>query len=242
MIEARKNRVIEPVFAAINKIMLRRHFAGVHVSGLEHLGELDRSLPMVFYGNHSCWWDGLIEFFLSKEVLRVDQYLMMDEKQMAKYKFFRWIGAFSVNRENAREAYLSVQYAASLLRQPNRVLWIYPQGVMKPNDARPLRFYAGTAHIVESLKRVQLIPIAHRYEFVMHQRPEAFVSIGPAEVVETVDSRERLIRRLETNLTRLLDELKHNVTSQQLEQFSTVLAGKRSTNEAYDRFKFVGVA
>jgi hypothetical protein len=113
---------------------------------------------------------------------------------------------------------------------------------MMPNDARPLRFYGGTAHIIESLKRAQVIPIAHRYEFVMHQRPEAFVSIGPAEIVETVDSRERLIKRLETNLTRLLDELKHNVTSQQLEQFSTVLAGRQSTNEAYDRLKFGGVA
>lgn len=235
MIPASKNRIIEPVFDRLNRSMLKKHFSGLHCSGLEHVRALDRSLPIILFGNHSCWWDGLIEFFLSREVLDVDAYLMMEEKQMRRYRFFRWIGAFSVDRSSAREGVRSLRYAADLLTVPGRVLWIYPQGVMLPNDVRPLVFSSGVVRLLEMLPRAQLIAIAHRYEFLKAQRPDAFVAFGPPRLVEGCTSGKSLLPVLQAELTALLDRMKAEIVEGRMEHYTTVLRGTISTNEGWDR-------
>jgi len=235
MIPANKNKVSERVFARINRRMLRRHFHAVHCAGMEHVQQLDRSRPIILFGNHSCWWDGLLEFFFSHEVFGFDAFLMMEEKQMARYKFFRWIGAFSVNRDSPRDGVASLQYAASLFDRPNRVLWIYPQGVMRPNDYRPLGFYRGVSRLPGMLGGAQVVPVAHRYEFLMQQRPEAFTLFGtPLDCGGSEDAKQ-LAERLETLLTELLDGLRSALISGTTAGFSVVLRGKSSTNIVYDR-------
>lgn len=237
MIEADKNRVLEAVFARINMRMLRRQFHALHLRGNAHVDRLDRSVPIVFYGNHSNWWDGLIEFFLSREVFHLDSYLMMEEQQMARYRFFRFIGAFSVNRASAREAYVSVQYASTVLTRPHRALWIYPQSDMRPNDARPLGFYSGIGHIAAALGRVQCVPVARRYEFMNEQRPEVFSDVGEPTLVERAGNPKRIAAALEETLTRHLDRLRDDVVARHLDTFSTVLEGRSSTNVLYDRVR-----
>jgi chlorobactene lauroyltransferase len=235
VIPASKNRFIEPVFDRINRSMLKKHFHGLQCSGLEHVRALDRSLPIILFGNHSCWWDGLIEFYLGRNVLGVDAYLMMEERQMRRYRFFRWIGAFSVDRSSAREGVRSLRYAAELFTASGRALWIYPQGVMLPNDVRPLAFSTGLVRLLEMLPRAQLVAFAHRYEFLKDQRPDAFVAFAPPRLVEGVTEGKSLLPVLQAELTALLDRLKGEIVDGRLEQYTTVLRGTISTNEGWDR-------
>jgi chlorobactene lauroyltransferase len=235
MIEASKNAAIEALFARLNRRMLRRHFHQLHLQGADRLQRLDRSLPVVFYGNHSNWWDGLIEFYLGREIFHVDSYLMMEEKQMVRYRFFRFIGAFSVNRGSPREAYESVRYASQVAAGPNRALWIYPQGDMRPNDVRPLRFFPGIGHIANMLGRAQFVPVARTYEFMKEQLPEVFTAIGEPVLVAEAERPKTLSARLETLLTAQLDELRRNVIAERYNGFTTILRGRASTNVVYDR-------
>jgi chlorobactene lauroyltransferase len=234
MIEASKHSVIESAFSAMNRSMLRRAFHSVRVEGKEHVLQLDRRRPMIIFANHSSWWDGLIEFYLSHEVFKVDSYLIMDEEQLVKYRFFRWIGAFSVNRQNPREAVRSLHYAAALLNRPNRLLWIYPQGVMRPNDARPLRFEQGVVRIARLLDNPQLVPLVHRYEFVKDQRPDAFLSFGPDISIPAAADPKFAAQSLEVVLTERLDRLRALIACERFEGFEVVLQGKKSTSAAYD--------
>lgn len=239
MIPASKNRWIEPVFSRINRSMLRRQFHGLYCSGLEQARSLDRSIPIILYGNHSCWWDGLIEFFLSREVLGLDAYLMMEERQMQRYTFFRWIGAFSVNPGSARDAVRSLRYAAGLFTAPGRAVWIYPQGVMVPNDVRPLVFSTGVVRLLEMLPRVQIIAMAHRYEFLKDQRPDAFVAFAPPRLIEGCADGKALLPTLEGELTGLLDRLKAEIVGGRTEGYTTLLRGRRSTNTGWDRVRML---
>ncbi len=235
MIAADKQWWFDVFFFRYNTWALRKHFSKVHVSGLENVEGLDRSLPIIFFGNHSCWWDGLLEYFLAKSVFRLELYLMMEEKQMVRYKFFRWLGAFSVNRDSPKEAVTSMRYAASLFAKPNRAVWIYPQGVMVPNDTRPLDFFPGVARIASFIGgTVQLVPFAHRYEFMMEQRPEAFTAIGKPLVVQGDVNHRQLTAECTKAATTLLDELRCSVARNDLRWFTTVLRGVRSTNSTYD--------
>lgn len=207
------------------------------LGGLDRLDRLDRSLPMVFYANHSNWWDGLVAFFLSREILHVEPFAMMEEKQLVKYRFFRWIGAFSVDRDSPRRAFQSIQYAQSIFSQKNRALWIYPQGVMRANDVRPLGFQRGIARIAEVSEEVQFIPVAHRYDFIMEQRPECFTAFGNVVRITSGLKPREVVATLEGALTATLDVLRNSMIANDLSGFVSVLAGRASTNTLYDRIR-----
>src|SRR4051812_44469599 len=80
--------------------------------------------PLIVYLNHPSWWDGYVAFWLHREVLRrrFEPYLMMDERQLQSFRFFAWIGVFSVNLGDPRKAVIAVNYIARVLRERrNRV-------------------------------------------------------------------------------------------------------------------------
>jgi 1-acyl-sn-glycerol-3-phosphate acyltransferase len=160
---------------------------------------------------------------------------MMDEEQMNKYAFFRWIGAFSVNRSIPNEAMESINYAVSLLKNKNAVLWIYPQGLMQPNDYRPIKFFSGVSRIIEKMDGVELIPMTLRYEFLLEQRPDVFVQIGKVKFFQKPEEIRELTAELQTQLVSDLELLKARVISGTLDGFKVILQGKSSTNKAIDK-------
>ena len=235
MIKANENKLAEKFFSIYTRSALRKHFNSIQIDGEENF--LNRSNnPAIIYSNHSNWWDGLIAYYLSRSRWNINAYLMMDEEQMQKYAFFRWIGAFSVNRSMANEAMESVNYAASLLKNNNAVLWIYPQGLMQPNDYRPIKFYSGISRIVGKLEGVNLIPMAMRYEFLLEQRPDVFVQIGKVKPYQKPGEIKDLTIELQTQLLNELGVLQDRVINGNLDEFKVILRGKSSTNKNIDKF------
>lgn len=238
MIKARKSKLFDALFHRYNRWLLRRYFATIRVAGSEHLHGLNRSLPVIGFGNHSSWWDGLIIYYLSRTLLDTDVYLMMEEKQLVRYRFFTRLGAFSVRREDSSAAAASLRYAARLLAHPNRWLWIYPQGMMQPNDHRSLKFSPGAAMIARlSGTNVQLVPFAHRYEFLNEQRPDAFIRFGQPFVPKQPIEIEQTTQTMEHAVTDLLEQLRTDVAAGELHDYRVVLEGKLSTNKQYDRIR-----
>lgn len=213
MLEANKSVWFERIFAIYNRNLLKRRFHSLNISGLDFLKDKNESFPMLIYANHSSWWDGLV----IRKILRkfeFENYVMMEEKQLRNLFLFRKLGAFSVVRENPREAVRSINYAARLLREnPNRTVLIFPQAEIFPNDARPLNFYHGLARIIEKVERCAAVPIALRYEFLGNFKPEIYAKIGEPDVFETnknFDAKDST-KKLERRLTAALDDLKRDV-------------------------------
>jgi chlorobactene lauroyltransferase len=240
MIEARKSGLFELLFLAYTRRIVRRQFHRVSVGGMENIALIDRTRPFIFCCNHSSWWDGMIAFVLGKSLLRCDSYAMMEEKQMSRYRFFRKIGAFSVVRESPRQAVASMRYAASLFTGPNVGLWIYPQGVMRPNDVRPLSLQQGAARIASMLEGVQFVPVAHRYEFLREQRPEALVLFGDPWTPDMSRTPREITDELENRLTELLDSLRDRVLRSDLKEFRPLVRGRQSVNVRFDSLRSLG--
>ena len=158
---------------------------------------------------------------------------MMDIKQMRKYSFFKYIGVFSVDREVPAEAIISLNYAAVLLKDSARYLWIFPQGDMTPQDRRPLKFFSGITKIAEKTGRVNLFPVCFRYEYLMEQRPEVFISIGKPELF-TGKTDTDYTEHLRSNLETQLDKLRDDITAGNLKVFKTIFRGKDSRNKTFD--------
>lgn len=238
MIPARKSAWFERVFAAYNRNLIARRFEGLRVAGLSSLRERPRDAPLILYANHSSWWDGLIVFQIGR-ACRLDQYALMEEKQLRAYPLFRRIGAFSVVRERAREAAQSIDYAAGLLRGAQRALWIFPQGETLPNDTRPLKFFSGVAHIIKRAGGASAAPVALRYEFLDDFKPEAFARVGTVERFDVDENfnAKLITQALAEKLTATLEQVRADVLHHRLEEYVEIVAPGRRREEGYLRFQ-----
>lgn len=229
MLPARKSGWFEKLFAVYNRNLIARRFEGLRVAGLEYVRRRGGGgVPLVLYANHSSWWDGLIAFQLGREC-GLEQYAMMEERQLREYPFHRRLGAFGVVRENARDGVRGIEYAGGLLRETSRALWIFPQGETLPNDARPLVFYHGAARIIERVGTVDTAPVAIRYEFLGDYRPEALVRIGePVRVTPDEDfNSKRLTETFAERLTHTLDALRADIIAGVGDGYDEIVAPRR---------------
>lgn len=224
MLEAKKSRWFARAFSIYNRNLLKRRFHTLRVSGLDFLKNKDSAIPLVIYANHSSWWDGLILWEIIEQ-FDFEFYVLMEEKQLRKLPLFRRLGAFSVIRENPREAVKSLNYAAELLHDNfKRCVVIFPQGEILPNDLRPLHFFGGLTKIIEKTRRCVAVPIALRYESAGNFKPEIYVKINEPEICSAgVDfNAKSLTKNLETRLTETLDKLKQDVVWQAFVEYEAI--------------------
>lgn len=237
MIPAKKNKLIDFLFSIYLNRLLKKHFYRIHLTGEENLNQINAALPVILYANHSNWWDGFIAYLLTAKRWKTDDYLMMDIEQMQKYSFFKYVGVFSVDRNDAKEAVHSIDYAVKILKNSNRFLWIFPQGLLQPQDLRPLKFYPGIAKIAEKLGSVNLLPVTMRYEYTLEQRPEVFIKIGEPDITDNNTSFSKdYTNYLQEKLIAGLDKLKELVINQKFDEFKIIFKGKNSRNKAVDKF------
>lgn len=230
MIPSKKNRFIGKLFSLYHNRLMRKHFFAVHLKGLNNLIELNTNKPVLLFANHSNWWDGFTAYLLTNRLLKKDDYLMMDIEQMKKYSFFKYVGVFSVNRNNAKEALSTLNYATELLKESGKFLWMFPEGLMNPQDKRPLKFFSGITKIAEKLNNVYIVPVCFRYEYLMEQRPEIFISAGKPFNYENGLETDKLRKILEEQL----DSLKNDVISGNTGDYKTIFKGKSSRNKTFD--------
>ncbi len=224
MLEARKSDWFEKVFAVYNSNLIKRRFNSLQVSGLDFLTARDKNFPLVIYANHSSWWDGLVAFQISREI-KLDSFLMMEEKQLRKLQFFRKLGAFSVVREKPPEAVKSINYAADILQKKlNRAVWIFPQGEILPNDIRPLCFYNGLTKIIEKVGICYAVPVAMRFEFSGEFKPEIFVKIGEPEIFNEDGNfiSKKMTAIFEEKLSETLNALRTQILTKKIEDYQKI--------------------
>lgn len=234
MIEAGGYRWAAPLLDRYNRGILRKGFASIRVAGLDTLRRIDR--PVIAAANHSCWWDGCVDIYLTRQILRFENLLMMGERELSKHRVFSSLGIFSVpeERDDPGRAQ-SARYAAMKLRDLSRpaIFWIYPQGAMLPSRT-PIVIDRGAILIARLAKR-QIVPIAQRYEFLRDDHPDVLLRIGsPWNVSNDLVADQQ---RLERDITELLDAIDRDVVDRTLESYESILNGTVSRNERLSRLR-----
>lgn len=236
-IPARHSRVGDAlIYWALVRSAIWSHFACVWLR-VEGPLPTPADGPLIFYLNHPSWWDGYMAHVLSRMVLgnRFQTFGMMDERELRRFRFFTWIGAFSVNRQDARSALASVAYISRrLAERRDRALAIFPQGEITPNDRRPLTVFSGMAHVAQRAGGATLWPVALRYEFRGEQRPEAFIRAGPAHHARPDCDTRALTADAGLRLTAACDALRDEVTSGRLEEYRVLLRGRPGPDKLFD--------
>jgi chlorobactene lauroyltransferase len=224
------------IYCALVRSAIWSHFARVWLR-VEGPLPTPAAGPLICYLNHPSWWDGYMANVLNRMVLqnRFQFFCMMDERELRRYRFFTWLGAFSVNRQDARSALASVAYVSrQLAARRDRVLAIFPQGEITPNDRRPLHLFSGMARVAQRAGGATLWPVALRYEFRGEQRPEAFIRAGPAHYAPADSDARALTADAGARLTAACDALRDDVTSGQLEEYRALLRGRPGPDKIFD--------
>lgn len=243
MIPARKFPLGKMLVRQLIDSSLRKHFDRVFLRMRSPQTAEQSTLPMIMCANHSSWWDGYVAMLIER-TQGFDAYLMMEEAQLRRYFFFAWAGCFSVDRQNARSALQSLQYASRLLKRgPKRFVWLFPEGEIHPNDRRPLVFFTGAAYLARMTTPVLLYPVATRIEYLAEQRPDLFISVGEpiqitAEEAKGRDFLKRCTKQLEELVTLELDQLRSDVLADDHSSFTQIMHGKSSINRIFDKAMF----
>lgn len=220
MIPAKKIPLFDKGFELYLNPLLRRSFSGLLARGLQK----PIANPVIFIANHSSWWDGLLFFFLNRTVWKHDIHMMMDEKGLVQYNFFRFLGAFSINRAKPKDILASLQYAEQLLNGGKSVV-LFPQGDEFHQEKRPLNFSAGITYLMERCPDIPVIPLSFYYAFRRVQKPEVWVLQGSPFHLKDLSGKDRkeFTSEIEQLSTHQLDRLKSFVVSEDTAAFENLL-------------------
>lgn len=177
MIPARPHRLFARFFAHHARSRIQGAFQEVRVHGAEAAREAARQAPLLVTCNHTAWWDPLVALYLSRYVLEVEPFAMMDAANLRRLPFFGRVGAFGVDLGDAADGARGIRYAARLLRAPRTAVWLFPQGDERP-ITEPLRFRPGSAEIARLARGCRVLPVALRYEHGKAERPSLWISCG----------------------------------------------------------------
>ena len=110
----------------------------------------------------------------------------------------------------------ALKYSVELLENPKKLFWIFPQGIIKPPNSRPVDFQTGLAYIAQKAAKkyggVNICPIAVDYTFLREDKPEILVDIGePFVLTDSTQDRHELTQQLEGNFTKICDAQLENI-------------------------------
>ncbi|HBU91096.1 MAG TPA: glycerol acyltransferase [Bacillus pumilus] len=239
MKESDKSRSFRRLFSLyLERYLLHKHFRCVMMKGSVDPKE---NLPVLYLANHSSWWDGLIIFLLTKKASELDHYMMMEEKQLKQYAFFRKLGAFPVHKENLKSVKQALMTAKENMQNGGAV-WLFPQGKIMHQDVRPLELEGGASFLVRQFEQVVVKPVTLQYTFNKYQKPIVSVVFGDDAIVSGSSLRSKDMTRmlgdlLETQLNRHQSQIIADPDFSINEDFKQVTRTSQSTSDAFDSFK-----
>lgn len=226
MIPARKSVVFNRALRPVMNGVLRRRFHGVRVAGAEHLAALAGSRPIVGCVNHTNWWDGFVLYALSHALVSHDIHLAMEERNLRRYPFFPWMGAFGLDLDNPG---VGLRYAVRLLRgAPGRLAWMFVQGRLAPAHV-PIEAKGGALWLAEKAG-ASVLPLVIRYEWLVESRPTILIRIGAALPATTT------AQELSAEMNRLFAEITPSLDPVDLAAYQPLFPPRMSMNRRWDYF------
>lgn len=240
MLQADKSAAFQRLFDGYNRhYLLKKHFRSIALSGqLDYAAsDLELERPVLYIMNHSSWWDGLLVYHAIRRQSAGNHYMMMEEEQLQKYRFFRKLGAFSINKLNPGSLKSTLRYTEQLLHSGGRV-WMFPQGELLPLEQRPVEFRRGVGYLLQRCPDTVVIPVTLYHGLFLGTKPDAFMKVGipvtePWHSMESSAAAELLRSSLETQLNQHKAEILE-AGGETPRGYVPLLKTGRSTSEIYD--------
>ena len=181
ILKANHHFLIYPFFQKYSGWIIKKHFHAVEIKGSFE----DRTLPILLISNHISWWDGFWAMQLNVKVLKRKFHFMMREDQLQKYRIFNFSGGFSVNK-NSRSVLESLNYASGLLKNPENMVLIFPQGEIQSIYKPELEFQKGIEKVLSKLEsnQVQILFVANLIDYFTKEKPTLFMYLEEYDALD----------------------------------------------------------
>lgn len=160
--------------------MLENRFFALRFKGEEKFLNRDKTIPTIAFAPHTNWWDGIVAYNIVKRIFKKEIRLMVEE--LNRFPLLRRAGAFPVNKKSPQASMTALKYSIDVIEDLDNVLYIFPQGIIKPPNFRPIEFQTGLTYIAQKAAKkygkVNLVPIGVNYFFLRADKPEVMVEIG----------------------------------------------------------------
>ena len=152
-------------------------------------------------------------------------------EELNRFPLLRRAGAFPVNKKSPQASMKALQYSVDVIEDLNNVLYLFPQGIIKPPNFRPIEFQTGLAYIAQKAAKkygkVNLVPISVNYFFLRADRPEVMVEIGEVITLDnTKIDRKDFSQQLEKNLEHACDKQNADIAEAKLKGYKTLFQQK----------------
>ena len=177
MIKAHHTQWARLVFTPVIRGLLRNGFD--HFYSVNLPPRIPPENGLLITPNHFSWWDGFFIYKLLFPMKSRRVNLMMLEKQLRRYWYFRHLGAYSIDPGHPKSVMNSLLYTSGLLNDPAQLAVVYPQGEIETYYKRPLNLKPGLTHILKNTNRdVTVLPIYFRIEYFEKRKPDLWFGYG----------------------------------------------------------------
>jgi 1-acyl-sn-glycerol-3-phosphate acyltransferase len=171
MIYPQKNKLIHWIFHHYILNIVKGNFKQIKYNDVG----VDKDKSVLLLANHFSWWDGFLLYYINHKILKKKFHVMVIAETMQQVSFFKYMGAFSVNK-NSREILASLDYAAKLLNDPQNLVLIFPQGKLYSNFIDKVSFEKGLLKITQAANgKYQTVLAATFIESLQYKKPSASV-------------------------------------------------------------------
>lgn len=177
--------------------------------------------PVLLYANHHGWMDGYLMYHVVSALgLKSLDWI----EEFDAFPLFAKVGGMRFAKNDTSGRVATIRKTIRAMREEKRSLVLFAEGVLhRPTSILPLG--RSLAVIAEKVSGVTLIPTAIYYEMSLHERPEAWISLGaPHSFLSLEDCHLRLNGELETLRSRVATN----------DEFDVLAHGTLDVNERMD--------
>ena len=187
MIKAEHKNWARFIFNIYIDKLLKNNFISYYL--LNSYPAINKNLSIVLTPNHISWWDGFFVDYIIKNSSNRKMYIMMLEEQLKQFWFFKKLGAYSINPGSGSSLLTTVKYTRELVKNPENVAVIYPQGTIEPFEKRPLTIKKGLKLFIENMPdEIAVIPVAFKIQYFNEKKPAVIARFGKILNAETICS------------------------------------------------------
>lgn len=148
MLEPRKNKIVYAFFSWYIRRIIKSDFEDLKYNRIA----FDKNRSILLLANHFSWWDGFLMFHVNKLYFGKKFHVMISEDNYKAVWFLKYLGGFSV-KSNSKSMIKSLEFAGSLLNNPDNLVLIFPQGKLYSGHVTEVKFEKGLMNLINSSKR-----------------------------------------------------------------------------------------
>ena len=184
MYKPRKNNLILRFFSWYIDFIIGKDFSSFAFNNVD----FSKESSVLLLSNHFSWWDGFLMYYINRKHFKKNFYVLVTEKNYTTVKFLKYLGAFA-SKKGGRSIIETLEFAESLLEEPDNLLLFFPQGKLKSNHLETIDFEKGVGRIVKTGKsNFQIIFASTFIDYFDQRKPTAYTSLSlhKQEIYESV--------------------------------------------------------